>query len=147
MKIRAFLLIALIIGGMYTMIETINDFKEKSFPEFIDAVDTEFAMLTFTKPMMNGSPAETWSIDDEHKVDELLQFLENYHVKKLKPEEIDPDDNIDEFSISLRDSEGNNITIVIAENLIIQNSLLYYEIVDGPLDVDWIVRFFVSNQS
>ncbi|MCM3711303.1 MULTISPECIES: hypothetical protein [Bacillales] len=147
MKMRAFLLIALIIGGMYTMIETINDFKEKSFTEFIDTVDTEFAMLTFTKPMMHGSPAETWSIDDEHKVDELLQFLENYHVKKLKPEEIDPDDNIDELTISLRDSEGNNITIVVAENLIIQNSLLYYEIVDGPLDVDWIVRFFVSNKS
>ncbi|MCM3637061.1 hypothetical protein M3152_04945 [Sporosarcina luteola] len=147
MKMRAFLLIALIIGGMYTMIETINDFKEKSFAEFIDTVDTEFAMLTFTKPMMHGFPAETWSIDDENKVDELLQFLENYHVKKLKPEEIDPDDNIDELTISLRDSEGNNITIVIAENLIIQNSLLYYEIVDGPLDVDWIVRFFVSNKS
>ncbi|MGG0669777.1 hypothetical protein [Sporosarcina koreensis] len=146
MKMRAFLLIALIIGGMYAMIETINDFKEKSFTEIIETVDTEFASLTFTKPTMHGSPAETWSIDDENKVDELLQFLQNYHVKKLKPEEINPDDNIDEFSISLKGADGNSITIIIAENLIIQNSLLYYEIVDGPLDVDWIVRFFVSTK-
>lgn len=129
------------------MIETINDFKEKSFTEFIETVETEFDSITFTKPTMYGSPAETWSIDDEYKVDELLQFLQNYHVKKLKPEEINTDDNIDEFSIILKDADGNSITIIIAENLIVQNSLLYYEIVDGPLDVDWIVRFFVSNKS
>ena len=75
------------------------------------------------------------------------QFLQSYHVKKLKAEEIDPHDSIDEFTIILKDSEGNSITISIAENLIIQNSQLYYEIVDGPLDVDWIVGFFVSNKS
>lgn len=146
MKMRAFLLIALIIGGMYAMIETINDFKEKSFTEFIETVNAEFDSLTFTQPSMHGSPAETWSIDDGDKVDELLQFLQNYHVKKLKPEEINPDDNIDEFTISLKDADGKSMTIIISENLIIQNSLLYYEIVDGPLDVDWIVRFFVSTK-
>lgn len=146
MKMRAFLLIALIIGGMYAMIETFNDFKEKSFTEFIETVNAEFDSLTFTKPAMHGSPAETWSIDDGDKVDELLQFLQNYHVKKLKPEEINPDDNIDEFTINLKDADGKSVTIIISENLIIQNSLLYYEIVDGPLDVDWIVRFFVSTK-
>lgn len=147
MKMRAFLLIALIIGGMYAMIETINDFNEKSFNEFFETLDADFSSLTFTKPTMHGSPAETWSIHDEHKVDDLLQFLQSYHVKKLKPEEINLDDNIDEFTISLEDSDGNTVTIIIAENLIVENSLLYYEIVDGPLDVDWIVRFFVTNKS
>jgi len=147
MKIRAFLLIALFIGGMYAMIESINDFNEKSFNEFFEALDADFSSLTFTKPTMHGSPAETWSIRDEHKVDELLQFLQNYHVKKLKPEEINPYDSIDELTISLEDSYGQTITIIIAENLIIENSSLYYEIVDGPLDVDWIVRFFVTNKS
>lgn len=147
MKIRAVLLIALFFGGMYAMMETINDFNEKSFNEFFESVDADFNSLTFTKPMMHGFPAESWSIDDDHKVDELLQFLQTYHVKKLRPEEIDPHDNVDEFTISLKDSEGNSMTIIIAENLIIQNSQLYYEIVDGPLDVDWIVRFFVSNKS
>ena len=147
MKIRAVLLIALIVGGMYAMMETINDFNEKSFNEFFETIDADFKSLTFTKPTMRGIPAETWSTDDEHKVDELLQFLEKYHVKKLKPEEINPSDNIDEFSISMKDAAGNSITIIIAENLIIQNSQLYYEIVDGPLDVDWIVHFFVSNKS
>ena len=146
MKIRAFLLIALIIGGMYAMIETINDFKEKSFTELIETVDSEFNSLTFTKPAMHGKQTEMWSVDDEAKVNELLHFLQNYNVKKLKPEEINLEDNIDEFSISLKDADGNDITIVISENLIIQNSLLYYEIVDGPLDVDWIVHFFVSNK-
>lgn len=147
MKMRAVLLLALIIGGLYVMLETINDFNEKSFKDFFETVDANFDSLTFTKPTMHGSPAESWRIDDELKVDEFLQFLQKYNVKKLKPEEIDPNDNIDEFSISLTDPSGNSMTVIVAENLIIQNEQLYYKIVDGPLDVDWIVRFFVSNKS
>lgn len=147
MKMRAVLLIALLIGGTYAMLEAINDYNEKSFNELFESINAEFDSLTFNKPPMHGNPFETWVVDDQVKVDELLQFLQNYHVKKLKPEEINPDDDIDELSIVLRDAKENSITIIVAENLIIQNSLLYYEIVDGPLDVDWIVRFFVSNKS
>ncbi|MCG7344525.1 hypothetical protein MHZ92_10290 [Sporosarcina sp. ACRSL] len=146
MKIRAVLLLALIIGGFYVMLETINDFNEKSFNEFLETMNADFNSLTFNTPPMNGTPAATWNVNDDQRVEELLQFLQNYHVKKLKPEEVDPDDNIDEFTIRLTDPNGNSMTIIVAENLIIQNELLYYEIVDGPLDVDWMVRFFVSTK-
>ncbi|WP_432357932.1 hypothetical protein [Sporosarcina sp. UB5] len=146
MKLRAILLLSLMIGGMYVMIETINEFNEKSFSEFLETIDANFNSLTFNTPPMHGNPAATWNVNDNQQVEELLQFLQNYHVKKLKPEEINPDDNIDELTISLKDQDGNSMTIIVAENLIIQNEQLYYEIVDGPLDVDWIVRFFVSNK-
>ncbi|MDN4606941.1 hypothetical protein [Sporosarcina highlanderae] len=146
MKMRAVLLIALLIGGTYAMLESINDYNEKTFNELFESMNTEFDSLTFNKPAMNGNPAETWKINDEVEVDELLQFLQNYSVKKIKPNEVNPYDNIDELSISLKDSEGNSLTIMVAENLIIQNSNLYYEIIDGPLDVNWIVRFIVSNK-
>jgi len=49
-------------------------------------------------------------------------------------------------SLQLQDDKGNTLSIIVNENLIIQNSLLYYEIVDGPLDVEWMVHFFIGNQ-
>ncbi|MDW0117102.1 hypothetical protein QTL97_09155 [Sporosarcina thermotolerans] len=146
MKMRAVLLIALLIGGIYAMLETINDYNEKSFDELFESMNAEFDSLTFNKPPMNGSPAETWKIIDEVEVDELLKFLQQYSVKKIKSEDVDLYGSMDELSISLQDSQGNSLTIMVAENLIIQNSAFYYEIIDGPLDMNWIVRFIVSNK-
>ncbi|MHC8517419.1 hypothetical protein [Sporosarcina sp. ITBMC105] len=147
MKMRALLLTALLIGGAYAMLQSFNEYQQKKFSELVETTHSEFHTLVFSKPPMFGAPAETWVVDDEKEVNELLVFLQNYTIQKLKPEEIDPDDNIDELRITLQDRDGNSLTIVIAENMIIQNSELYYEIVDGPLDVDWIVRFIVSNKS
>ena len=81
------------------------------------------------------------------KLKVCLYFLQNYHVRKLTPEEIDPFDDIEQFSISLQDENGNTLSIIVTKNLIIQNSLLYYEIVDGPLNLDWLLQFFISNQT
>lgn len=82
MRMRAVLLIALLIGGTYAMLESINDYYEKSFNELYEAMNADFDSLTFNKPAMNGSPAETWKVKDELEVDELLNFLQKYSVKK-----------------------------------------------------------------
>ncbi|QTD41331.1 hypothetical protein [Sporosarcina sp. Te-1] len=147
MKTRAVLLLALVIGGAYAMFDSISAYNEKRFEELLESMDAEFHSLVFSTPPILGSSAETWVIDDEYEVDQLLHFLQDYRVKKLKPEEITLQDDIDEFNIVLKDANGNTITIVVNENLIIQNSMLYYKIVDGPLDGDWIVRFIASNRS
>ena len=146
MKIRAVLLLALIIGGAYAMIESIDAYHEKQVAELLESMEAEFDSLIFTTPPMFGSPSETWIVDGEHEVDELIHFLQDYRVKKLKPEEITLDDDVDEFNILMKDANGNTITIVVKENLIIQNSMLYYKIVDEPLDSAWIVRFFAANR-
>lgn len=134
------------IGGMYAMIQSLHEYNEKKFTELLESENIPFETLTFTKPPTLGSTPKSWVIDEDSEIESLLTFLQNYHVRKLKPEEIDPYDEIDQFSLSLRDEDGNTLNIIITEDLIIQNSLLYYEIVDGPLNVDWLVQFFVSNQ-
>ncbi|MFD1205725.1 MULTISPECIES: hypothetical protein [Sporosarcina] len=146
MKIRGILLIALLIGGAYAMIQSINDYNEKKFAELLQSADTNFQSLVFSKPQLSDSPSKTWIVDDPEQVDELLNFLQHYDVKKLKPEEIDIEDDIDQFSISLTDNNGNSMTVIITENLIIQNSMLYYKIVNDDLDMEWIARFFAENQ-
>jgi hypothetical protein len=147
MKIRAVLLIALMIGGAYAMIQSYQEYEEKEFIEILAPKDAHFSSLIFTKPAMAGSESKSWIVDEPSEIESLLYFLQNYHVRKLVPEEIDPFDDIEQFSISLQDENGNTLSIIVTEDLIIQNSLLYYEIVDGPLNVDWLVQFFISNQT
>lgn len=147
MKLRATLLVALLIGGAYMMFQSINDYNEQGFAKLFESMNPPFHSLIFTKPTTYSSDAQTWIVDDENEIEDLLAFLQNYHVRKLNAEEIIEDDDIDQFSISLEDKNGNTIDIFITEDIIIQNSLLYYKIVDGPLDVNWIVYFFTSNQT
>lgn len=147
MKIRAFLLIALMIGGSYVMLQSPHDFEEKEFTEILTPMDAHFSSLLFTKPAMAGSDSKSWIVDEPSEIESLLYFLQNYHVRKLAPEEINLLDEVEQFSISLQDENGNTLSIIVTEDLIIQNSILYYEIVDGPLNVDWLVQFFISNQT
>lgn len=146
MRFRGFILVMLMIAGAYVMFQTLKEYDEKNIAELLETMDPPFNSLIFSKPETIYSKADTWIADDESEIDLLLSFLKNYHVRKLKPENINIHDDIDEFTISLEDSQGDVITIIVNENLIIQNSLLYYEIVDGPLDFEWIVYFFSSNQ-
>ena len=146
MKLRAFLLIAILIGGSYMMIHSFKDYTEKKFTELLSATDPPITTLLFTKPATTGNTSETWHVDDHSEIDSLLNFLQGYHVRKLKPEEINTNDETVQFNIQLQDEDGNTLSILVNENLIIQNSILYYEIVDGPLDTEWLVHFFISNQ-
>ncbi|MFJ7934719.1 hypothetical protein [Sporosarcina sp. NPDC096371] len=146
MKMRAFLLIAILIGGCYMMIQSHNDYSEKEFTELLGSMDASFNTLLFTKPSTSGDTIETWHVNDSSEIDSLLDFLQDYHVRKLKPEEINANDEFQQFSIQLQDDNGNSLRIIVNENLIIQNSTQYYEIIDGPLNVNWMVQFFISNQ-
>ena len=146
MKLRAFLLIAILIGGSYTIMQSFSDYNEKPFTDLLSAMNPSSNLLLFTKPSTSGNSSETWHVDDHSEIDSLLNFLQGYHVRKLKPEEINTNDETEQFSIQLQDEDGNTLSILVNENLIIQNSILYYEIVDGPLDTEWLVHFFISNQ-
>lgn len=143
MKIRAFLLLALMIGGAYMMVQT-NKQDEKALTEILSAMNAPFNSLTFTKPSLNGN--ESWVVDEQDEIEALLSFLQNYHVRKLAPEEINVYDSTNHFSIQLQDDNGRELSIMVSEDLIIQDSILYYEIVDGSLDVEWLLSFFISNQ-
>ncbi|BAQ11855.1 hypothetical protein OXB_3386 [Bacillus sp. OxB-1] len=145
MKTRAILLLALMFGGAYMMIQSYQDETERELTQVLSQWRNPFHSLTISKPALSGVPSDSWIVDDPDEIEALLHFLEGYHFRKLKPEEIDVTDEIDQFSIRLQDEENNSITIIISENLIIQNSSLYYEVVDGPIDTDWLVQFILDN--
>ncbi|MCZ2259622.1 hypothetical protein [Sporosarcina sp. G11-34] len=146
MRMRAFLLIAILIGGTYMMLQSGNEDKEKDLFELLDSQIT-FDTLIFNKPPIFGTDAKTWIIEDDEEIQSLLHFLEQYRFRQLSPKEIDSHGVTEQFTIILQSDSGHSISVIVTEDLIIQNSVLYYEIVDGPLNVDWLVNFFVSNQN
>lgn len=146
MKIRGLLLLAIMIGGAYMMFQTYKDEDQTAFTEVLHAMNAPFNSLTFTKPSADGTGVKSWVVDDQVEIDMLLSFLQNYHVRKLKPEEINVFDRVDHFSIQLHDENGRELSIMLSEDLIIQDDVLYYEVVDGPLDVNWLLTFFMNNE-
>lgn len=146
MKIRALLLIAIMIMGTYSMIQVFLGYDKKEVTKVLGNPDSHFSVMTFSEPSLSGAAPKIWNVDDESEIESLLEFLQDYHVRKLKPEKINKIDDINQFIINLTDKNGDNFNIIVNEDLIIQNSSLYYEVIDGPLDVDWLVQFFISNK-
>jgi len=146
MKIRALLSIGIMIIGTYAMAQLFLGYDKKEVTKVLGTTETQFSVMTFSEPSLSGSTPKIWNISDESQIESLLEFLQDYHVRKLKPEKINKVDDINQFIINLTDSNGDNFSIIVNEDLIIQNSSLYYEVVDGPIDVDWIVHFFISNK-
>lgn len=146
MKLRALLLLALVIGGAYMMLESKNELKEQPFISLLDEMKVPFQTLTFSKPSPQHSGAEAWIVDEPHEIHLLLTFFENYHIRKIDASELNLRDETDQYVVKLEDINGRELKILLDEALIIQDSRLYYEIVDGPLDVDWLVTYFLENR-
>jgi len=147
MKFRAILLIAILLGGTYAIIQSQNEYEERLFTELINYMNDPLISLTLNKPSNFGTPPDEWVIDDEGALESLVVFLEPYHVQKLKPDVISDLQKTDGLSLVLETEYGNEFTIVVDSNYIILNSTSYYEIVNGPLESDWIIKFFVNNKS
>jgi hypothetical protein len=113
MKIRALLLIAIMIMGSYAMIQLLLGYDKKEVVEVLHATKSPFSLLTFSEPSLSGAAPKTWIVDDESEIENLLEFLQDYHVRKLKPEKVNRIDDINQFIINLIDENGDNFSIVV----------------------------------
>lgn len=147
MKLRAILLIAILIGGLYTIIQTHNDYKEKNFTELLNSTNANFTSLSFTKPAQSRHSSEEWVTEDDYALKNLFEFLQSYNIQKLKPEKIPVLSTNSQFNLRLESKQGEALVILVEENLIVMNSTSYYKIVDGPLDQDWMIQFIIANQA
>lgn len=146
MKIRALILLLLVSSGAFMMIQSMKDQTEQPFSSVFSLSSSTFQALILYQPPLLGRTAETWIVDDPSEIEAFLQFLEHYHIRKLRPDEIALADGIDTFSIQLIHPQGADLKILISEELIIQNAHLYYKIVDDPVDMKWLVQFFIENR-
>ncbi|AXH99523.1 hypothetical protein DV702_07040 [Sporosarcina sp. PTS2304] len=144
MKIRGVLLALLMTFGFYVMIQTIQE--STSHPLKRIQTEASFSTIIFKQPSLHEQPAVTWKIDQAEEVKRLLQFLQAYDYVRVDPDTLNLLDDHPLFSIDLQDDSGNRMTILIEEGILIQNDHLYYEVVNGPLQIDWLTEFIISNK-
>ncbi|GKV64740.1 MULTISPECIES: hypothetical protein [Sporosarcina] len=147
MKIRAALLTILVAAGFYVMIQTVNESNIHPMDLLNSETDgSAFSSITIRQPGLHDQPPVTWKVDQTHEIDRLLQFLEAYDYERIDPDTLQLFDDQPHFTIDLHDDAGNRMTILIEEGILIHNDQLYYEVVNGPLQVDWLMEFILTNK-
>lgn len=147
MKLRGALLAFLVAAGFYVMMQTVD---ETDFPAIDllqdDQSGSPYSYITFRQPSLNEKPAVTWKVDHAAEVDRLLSFLQAYDYERIDPDTLELFDDEPFFTIDLHDESGNRVTVLIEEGILIHNDQLYYEVVNGPFQVDWLMEFILSNK-
>ena len=149
MKIRGVILALLVAGGFYVMIQTIDEASSHPFESLQEQQLnglSSYSSITFRQPGIQEQQAVTWKVDQIEEVDRLLQFLQAYDYERVDPDTLQLFDDQPLFTIDLHDETGNRMTILIEEGVLIDNDQLYYEVVNGPLQVDWLMEFIISNK-
>ena len=149
MKIRGVILALLMAGGFYVMIQTIDEASSHPFERLQDQQLNglnPYSSITFRQPGSQARHAVTWKVDEAEEIDRLLSFLQAYDYERIDPDTLQLFDDQSLFTIDLQDETGNRMTILIEEGVLIHNDRLYYEVVNGPMQVDWLMDFIISNK-
>lgn len=117
-----------------------NEYKEKPFDEVI-AYGDSFERLGF-HPGKGGYGLITNQIED---ADEFADFLEQYRVKKVRDKEWNAEWSQEKGIIFTIYTDDLPIMATIFENRVSINAEPY-EVVNGPIDIDWIEKFAENLQ-
>lgn len=114
----------------------VNDHREKGLDEVISFNSTKFTSFEF-----ESNPYDSWKTDEQEPVEELIGFLSQYRVKKMKDAEWDS---------NVSKEKGFRITIFSKDEVmfayIYENRALflkggYYNVVNGPIDMEWVEKY------
>lgn len=146
MRIRAMILIMMLIGGAYMMIQSTDPSPKNvsSFATMLDGMNSSIHTVTFIKPNTSNHGIHRQTINQSTQIQDFLIFLENYRLQAI---ESIPNTGHEQFTILLEDEQQNIISILLEENLVTVNDKTSYKIVNGPLDIEWLATFFFQFPS
>ena len=115
-----------------------NEYREKSLDEVIGYYSSSLHSFVFK---FIGDNIE-WKTDKEVPLEELIEFLSRYQVKKMKDVEWNSDVSKEEgFDISIY-SKGKPILVSIYEERIhLLSGHGYYKVINGPINMDWVKKY------
>ncbi|WJY27904.1 MULTISPECIES: hypothetical protein [Sporosarcina] len=146
MKLRAMLLVCLLIGGAYAMYISMVEFQVKGFHDILPGPANSVEQLVFTKPLPVSSEATAWIVTDKEEIVRLLSFLQSVEVQKIDTQLEVSDLDFNQFTISLQDTDENRITILTEDHLIVTEAGEQFTVVGDSLDMDWILQFILTNR-
>ncbi|MDW0115590.1 hypothetical protein QTL97_01390 [Sporosarcina thermotolerans] len=111
-----------------------DDHREKSLDELIKYQDNKFKAMEFN--------FSDWRIEEKEPVEEMLEFLSQYRVKKMKDSEWNSNVSGEKGFQVMVYLKGKTTGASIYENRILSyNKTSYYKVLNGPIDMEWIEAF------
>ncbi|SES90819.1 hypothetical protein SAMN05216389_103137 [Oceanobacillus limi] len=140
MNRRILIATLIMIPIMFVSLKLYNEYKEKGLVEAMDYDEDSFEMFIFYP----GQNIE-WRTTNQDHVDELMDFLSQYDVKRMKQRDWDSDvSNERGVSFDIVNSDRPIMAYIMEERLRINTE--YYSLVNGSIDIDWIINFIEENQ-
>lgn len=128
---------------LFFSLKTYNDYRVRDLEDLIPYKENDYLSISFTKDRAQtvDSLYEWWT-DDQQPATELMEFLSQYRVKRISEETYNQfllEEDSFEFVIT---HENSNPAIVHAlEGHVHILNGKYYEVVNGPINMEWIKAF------
>lgn len=146
MRMRALILLLIVISGTYMMFQSKSFEQTSSFNSVLKEMDSPVQSVTFIKPTASEHDVQLQIIEQATQIDQLIVFLENYQLQTTE-KQANVSSTHEQFTILLEDHDQNVITILLQDDFVVLNDEHYYKIVNGPLDVEWLATFFFHSST
>lgn len=112
-----------------------DDHREKGLDELFSYDASNFVAMNFNY--------EGWQTKETEPVEELLEFLSQYRVKKMKDSQWDQNVSKERgFDFLIVPQKGKRAGASIhPTRLMLLNKPHFYRILNGPIDMEWIDAF------
>ncbi|MCG7345957.1 hypothetical protein MHZ92_17735 [Sporosarcina sp. ACRSL] len=111
-----------------------DDHREKGLDDLLTYNASNFEAMDFR--------FSKWRTEETEPVEELIEFLSQYRVKKMKDSEWDSNVSGEKGFQVMIYLKGKTTGASIYENRIMSfNDPVYYKVLNGPIDMGWIDAF------
>lgn len=142
-----YLIIGILAISLFYSLKLFNDYRERNLVDLISYKPAEFYSFGFIKNEVPEYKAYSWFTKDMEPADELMNFLSQYRAKKISEEEFNQSMfGVEKFEFTITHSKANPAIVFAYENVVHIVAGNYYEIVNGPIDMEWINSFHAKYQ-
>jgi hypothetical protein len=130
---------------LFVSVTTFNHVRERDLDDVIDYTSIDFESLGFTTDweQVPENKGYEWVANEKGTVDELLDFLSQYRVKRHKVDNMSGRTSF-EFVINHKITNSSMVHVLNEKDIRINHDL--YEVVNGPIDMEWIRKFNQANK-
>lgn len=143
MKFRSFGIVITVFILLISL-KIFNDNRERDFDDLIGYKHRDFHSMGFITDIgkVPDDRAYEWLTEEKEVVEELLEFLSQYRIKRISEAQFNEKINSkDRFEFTINHSKANpSIVWVFGDRVHILVGH-YYEVLNGPIDMEWINEF------
>ncbi|MGM7700635.1 hypothetical protein ACSVDE_02855 [Pseudalkalibacillus sp. Hm43] len=143
MNKKRFVLIVVVSILTALSIRVYNDYRERDLVDLIPYQPKDFLWIHFTEDRSKvGDGFFEWESRDQESADELMDFLSQYRVKRIDEDTYNQFLALEEnFETTIYHRQANPAIVHSMENYVHILNGKYYEVVNGPIDIEWIKTY------